>query len=52
MLIPPQTLNIHSTEYMTTPPISGGGLGGNPQLWEVAYHVEAELTNNGPHNGA
>lgn len=42
----------YSTEQLTTPPISGGSLGGNKQLWEVAYNVEAELTNNGPHNGA
>ena len=33
------------------PPLAGGGLGGNPALWEVAYEVEASVTNHGPYAG-
>lgn len=27
---------------------AGGGPGGNPQLWDVLFHVTATITNNGP----
>ncbi|CUM55871.1 uncharacterized protein AC631_05369 [Debaryomyces fabryi] len=42
----------YSTDQLASPPIAGGSLGGNKQLWDVAYHVEAELTNNGPYDGS
>lgn len=42
----------YSTKQAAKPPISAGSLGGNKQLWEIAYHVEAELTNNGPYEGS
>lgn len=42
----------YSTKSLTKPPISAGSLGGNKQLWETAYHVTAELKNNGPYEGS
>lgn len=42
----------YSTEQLSKPPLAAGGLGGNPDLWTVAYHVEANLKNNGPFDGA
>lgn len=42
----------YSTEQLAKPPIAAGSLGGNKELWEVAYHVDAVLTNNGPYDGA
>lgn len=41
----------YSTDPLANPPIAAGSLGGNQQLWEIAYHIEAELTNNGPYDG-
>lgn len=34
------------------PPLSGGGLGGNPALWQTVYQVEATVTNHGPYSGS
>lgn len=34
------------------PPLSGGGLGGNPALWEVLYKVTALVSNEGDYAGA
>ncbi|KAK6461240.1 glycosyl hydrolase family 3 N terminal domain-containing protein [Scheffersomyces coipomensis] len=33
------------------PPLSGGGLGGNPDLWEVYYDVNVEVKNEGKYKG-
>lgn len=35
-----------------SPPLSGGGLGGNPALWELLYKVTAEVSNDGKYEGA
>lgn len=42
----------YSTKQLSKPPIAAGSLGGNKELWDTAYHVEAELTNNSPYEGA
>ncbi|CDK26550.1 unnamed protein product [Kuraishia capsulata CBS 1993] len=34
------------------PPIAGGGLGGNPALWETLYKVTAEVYNKGDLSGS
>lgn len=33
------------------PPLAGGGLGGNPALWDVLYQVQAEVKNDGSSKG-
>lgn len=33
------------------PPLAGGGLGGNPALWDVLYKVTAKITNDGKTRG-
>lgn len=38
-------------EQKTGPPVSGGGLGGNPALWDVLYKVTASITNTGALTG-
>jgi beta-glucosidase len=42
----------YSTEQPSTAPLPGGGVGGNPNLWDVAYHVKADIKNAGPYDGA
>lgn len=42
----------YKTEQPATNPQAGGGVGGNPALWDVAYHIKADVTNHGPLNGA
>lgn len=34
------------------PPLAGGGLGGNPALWNVLYKVSAKVANDGDYTGA
>lgn len=41
-----------SPDYRKDPPLAGGGLGGNPALWDVLYHVTAGVTNEGKQAGA
>ncbi|KAK6453911.1 beta-glucosidase [Scheffersomyces xylosifermentans] len=38
-------------EQPSVPPLSGGGLGGNPALWETLYEVSAEVKNEGKYRG-
>lgn len=40
------------TNAITSAPLAGGGLGGNPALWDTAYTVSATATNNGPFVGS
>lgn len=42
----------YKTDQPASSPQAGGGVGGNPALWDVVYHVEANVTNHGPYNGA
>ncbi|ODQ78432.1 glycoside hydrolase family 3 protein [Babjeviella inositovora NRRL Y-12698] len=42
----------YSPDQKEAPSIAGGGLGGNPALWECLYEVEAEVKNDGPYKGA
>jgi beta-glucosidase len=40
----------YPTGYQTTlqpDPVAGGGLGGNPALWDVMYHISVTVTNTG-----
>lgn len=40
--------------YSTTPkpaPRAGGGQGGNPALFDIAYSIQLEVTNTGPRSG-
>lgn len=32
-------------------PYAAGDVGGNPQLWETAYKIQAKVKNNGPYRG-
>ncbi|ODV68956.1 hypothetical protein HYPBUDRAFT_160771 [Hyphopichia burtonii NRRL Y-1933] len=38
-------------DQKTCPPLAGGGLGGNPSLWEVLYQISAEIKNEGKYKG-
>lgn len=42
----------YSTEQKKSPPLPGGGLGGNPALWEEIYEVSALVSNDGNDPGA
>ena len=42
----------YSQEPRQSPPLSGGGIGGNPALWEVLYEVTAKVHNDGKYQGA
>lgn len=42
----------YSTKQLSTPSLPGGGVGGNPSLWDVSYKVSAQLENTGPYDGA
>lgn len=51
----PQSLNTTCSIQQGAPlhpPLAGGGLGGNPALWEVVYQVSATVTNHGPYVGS
>lgn len=39
-------------ESENSPPLAGGGLGGNSALWDVIYEVTASVKNTGPVQGA
>lgn len=39
-------------DAITEAPLAGGGLGGNPALWETAYVLSANVKNDGPYTGA
>lgn len=41
-----------ATGAITEAPLAGGGLGGNPALWEVSYRVSVTASNTGPVAGA
>ncbi|RLV91561.1 Beta-glucosidase 2 [Spathaspora sp. JA1] len=41
----------YDPDQPTTPTLAGGGLGGNPALWEVLYEVSAEVVNDGKLKG-
>lgn len=41
----------YTPDHKTTPPIVGGGLGGNSALWEVLYEIKAEIKNTGKCSG-
>lgn len=41
----------YDPDQKNTPPLSGGGLGGNPALWELLYKVTAEVSNEGKYEG-
>lgn len=41
----------YNPDQPCSPPLSGGGLGGNPALWEVLYEVSAEIRNEGKIKG-
>lgn len=42
----------YSQDVKHSPPLSGGGMGGNPALWEVLYEVTAKVQNLGKCQGA
>lgn len=42
----------YSTTQPTANPRAGGAVGGNPALWDVVYHAEAQVKNEGPYAGA
>lgn len=42
----------YDKQHKRTPPVSGGGLGGNPALWEEIYEVTAAVANDGAVPGA
>lgn len=37
----------YTPHHRSSPPISGGGLGGNPALWEEIYEVSVLISNDG-----
>lgn len=41
----------YNPDQKTCPPLAGGGLGGNPALWDVLYEVSAEVKNDGKYKG-
>jgi beta-glucosidase len=41
----------YSPDHSDNPPLAGGGLGGNPALFEVLYEVSAEVKNDGKYEG-
>ncbi|CCH45163.1 beta-glucosidase [Wickerhamomyces ciferrii] len=42
----------YGTEQLKSPAsLAAGGLGGNPQLWDLGYVVTASVKNNGPYGG-
>ncbi len=42
----------YSTKQLDGPvSLAGGGLGGNPHLWDIGYVVTAKVTNEGPYSG-
>lgn len=41
----------YNPDQKDSPPLSGGGLGGNPALWELLYKVTAEVSNEGKYEG-
>lgn len=41
----------YSPDPKRSPPLAGGGLGGNEALWEVLYEVSAEVKNTGKLQG-
>ncbi|KAK6198574.1 glycosyl hydrolase family 3 C-terminal domain-containing protein [Scheffersomyces amazonensis] len=41
----------YNPDQPIAPPLSGGGLGGNPDLWQVYYNVSVEVKNEGKHKG-
>ncbi len=42
----------YDPDQKTCPPLAGGGLGGNPALWDVLYEISAEVKNDGKLKGA
>lgn len=40
------------TDAITEAPIAGGGLGGNPALWDPVYDVKVTASNQGPYPGS
>ncbi|ODV61797.1 beta-glucosidase family protein [Ascoidea rubescens DSM 1968] len=43
--------NGYSPEQRKEPVAAGGGLGGNPALWDVLYNVKVDIKNEGPYDG-
>lgn len=41
----------YNPDQPASPPLAGGGLGGNPALWDVLYEVSAEVKNDGKYKG-
>jgi beta-glucosidase len=41
----------YNPDQPTCPPLAGGGVGGNPSLWDVLYEVTAEVKNSGHMKG-
>ncbi|CAI5756194.1 unnamed protein product [Candida verbasci] len=41
----------YNPDQPNNPPLSGGGLGGNPTLWEILYEVSVEVKNEGKLKG-
>lgn len=41
----------YTPEQDKEPVLAGGGLGGNPALWETLYTVQADITNEGAETG-
>jgi beta-glucosidase len=42
----------YSTTQPSSAPLAGGGVGGNPALWDLAYQIKADVKNWGSYNGA
>lgn len=42
----------YTLDLRHSPPLAGGGIGGNAALWEIFYQVEAKVCNNGKYQGA
>ncbi|ODV93516.1 hypothetical protein PACTADRAFT_5293 [Pachysolen tannophilus NRRL Y-2460] len=42
----------YTPDQFNDPPLAGGGLGGNPALWDILYTVKAKVTNTGAITGS
>lgn len=42
----------YTPDQFNEPHLAGGGLGGNPALWDVLYSVQAEVKNDGKFKGS
>lgn len=41
----------YKPDPVRTPPVAGGGAGGNPALWNILYEISAYVTNAGRYRG-